>query len=254
MTDPPDQPLPPPSEPDAVGEMARSAEDVAPKSLQGCSPILLIGILAIISIIVIGAVAIGPRNLFSDDDPSPSSSPSTSPSASASPSESTSPSETPSDSPSEPPPGGRYKPPAEADLPPGARLYRGTSGNFLGCITCDGESRFLSIAFPGVSVGNAAQMEFVWKKTGQFVEFGANASRPNKGRYAYNLFANGTTYLAGCSMEIGQTSCRQQRPHDVAKGDRIVIIASEAGTMVNGQVASTGNFRVDWWFVFVPAA
>ena len=33
-----------------------------------------------------------------------------------------------------------------------------------------------------------------------------------------------------------------------------MIIASEAGTMVNGQVASTGNFRVDWWFVFVPAA
>jgi hypothetical protein len=250
MTDPPDQPVPPPSEPDAVGEMARSAEDVAPKSLKGCSPILLIGILAIISIIVIGAVAVGPRNLFSDDDPSPSSSPSTSPSASASPSESLSPSE----SPSEPPPGGRYKPPAEADLPPGARLYKGTSGFFLGCITCDGESRFLSIYSPGVSVGNAAESEVVWRKNGHFVEFGAKASGPNKGRYTYNLFANRTTYLAGCSMEVGQTSCRQQRPIDVAKGDRIVIMVSEGGTMVNGQVASKGNFRVDWWFVFVPAA
>ena len=211
MTDSPDQPLSPPSEPDAVGEMARSAEDVAPKSLQGCSPILLIGILAIISIIVIGAVAVGPRSLFSGDDRSPSSSLSTSPSASDSPSESASPSETPSESPSEPPPGGRYKPPAEADLPPGARLYRGTSGTYLGCITCDGASRFISIAFPGVSV-RRADMEHVWRrKEGRFVEFGAYASRPNKGRYSFGLLANGTTYLADCSMEIGQTSCRQQR-------------------------------------------
>jgi hypothetical protein len=250
MTDPPDQPLPSPSEPDAVGEMARSAEDVAPNSLRGRSPILLVGILAIISVIVISAVAVGPRSLLGDDDPSPSSSPS----ASASPSEPPSPSETPWESPSEPPPGGRYKPPAEADLPPGARLYRGTSGFFLGCITCDGASRFISIYSPGVSVGNAAESDVVWRKDGQFVEFGAYASRPNKGRYSFGLLANGTTYLAGCSMEIGQTSCREQRPHDVAKGDRIVIIASEAGTMVNGQVASTGNFRVDWWFVFVRAA
>ena len=97
-------------------------------------------------------------------------------------------------------------------------------------------------------------MEFDWKKDGQFTEFGANISGPNKGRYGYNLFANGTTYMAGCAMEIGQTSCREQRPNDVAEGDRIAIIIGEGGTMVDGKPASTGNFRVDWWFVFVPAA
>ena len=74
----------------------------------------------------------------------------------------------------------------------------------------------------------------MWKQKGQFTEFGANISGPNKGRYGYNLFANGTTYMAGCSMEIGETSCRQQRPNDVAKGDLISIIIGEGGTMVNG--------------------
>ena len=256
MPDRPDQPLPPPPDPDADEELAHDFRGMLPRSLRGCSPVLLIGIVLIMMILT----ALGfSQDWFAADEPSSGSSPAastraTSPSTSPSTSDSASPSESASESASEPPTGGSYKPPAEADLPPGARLYRGTSGFFLGCITCDGESRFLSIAYPGVSVGNAAQMEFVWKKKGQFVEFGANASGPNKGRYGYNLFANGTTYMAGCSMEIGQTSCRQQRPNDVAKGDRIVIIVSEGGTMVNGQVASKGNFRVDWWFVFVPAA
>ena len=258
MPDRPDQPLLPPPVPDADEELAHGARRMLPSSLRGgagCSPVLLIGIVLIM--LILTAVGIS-QDWFAADEPSSGSSTavssSTSPSSSSTTSDIAPPSESASESASEPPTGGSYKPPAEADLPPGARLYRGTSGFFLGCITCDGESRFLSIAYPGVSVGNAAQMEFVWRRKGQFVEFGANASGPNKGRYIYNLFANGTTYVAGCSMEIGQTSCRQQRPNDIARGDRIVIIVSEGGTMVNGQAASKGNFRVDWWFVFVPAA
>ena len=252
--------LPPPPDPDAIDQEAGRAFDLLPESLRGCAPVVAIGVLLLILVLI----ALGFSQNWFEDDPPPGTSSSTSPSTSQSSSESASPSpgespgespsEFPSESPSQPETGGTYTPPAEEDLPAGAVLYTGSSGGQIGCITCDGASRFLSIERPGVGVGDLArpEQEVVWKANGQFVEFGANLSGPNKGRYGYNLFANGTTYMAGCAMEIGQTSCQQQRPNDVAAGDRITIIIGEGGTMVNGQVASRGDFTVDWWFVFRP--
>ncbi len=242
--------LPPPPDPGVIDEEARRAEEWLPEWLRGCGPIIGIGILAIILILIALGFATG---VWDDDSPrgtSSSRSPSTSPSTSSSTSA------TPSESASQPETGGTYAPPTTEDLPPGAVLYTGTSGAKIGCITCDGQSRFLHINRSGVAVGDAQRpsQEVVWNQNGKFTEFGANISGRNEGRYGYNLFANGTTYMAGCSMEIGETSCRQQRPNDVAKGDLISIIIGEGGTMVNNVPASRGDFVVDWWFVFVPAA
>lgn len=151
-------------------------------------------------------------------------------------------------------PGGNFGPPANSALPDGAVLYTGTSGGRIGCITCDGQSRFLSIEGPGVVVGDEGMTSqaTTWLKDGQFLEFGANVSGPNKGRYGFNLFSGPATYFNGCSMEIGSTSCLQARPGPVSKGTPLVIIIGEGGTMVDNKPASKGDFVVDWWFVFQP--
>ena len=152
-------------------------------------------------------------------------------------------------------PGDVFAPPAVEDLPEGAVLYTGSSGDPIGCITCDGGSRFLSIEHPGVVVGDVGMTSQAtpWPEAGQVLEFGANLSGPNKGRYGFNVFNGPTTYLSGCSMEIGSTSCLQARegPH-VEKGMPLVIIIGEGGTMKGNQPASRGDFVVDWWFVFQP--
>ena len=203
--------------------------------------------------------------------------PSTSDGADQTPDPSPDPSDDPSDDPSEDPsevgatdgpltsadlpddgvglPGDVFAPPAEEDLPEGAVLYTGSSGDPIGCITCDGGSRFLSIEHPGVVVGDVGMTSQAtsWPEAGQILEFGANLSGPNKGRYGFNVFNGPTTYLNGCSMEIGSTSCLQAReaPH-VEKGMPLVIIIGEGGTMKGNQPASRGDFVVDWWFVFQP--
>jgi hypothetical protein len=263
--------LPPPPEPDPIDDMAEGMEKASGINLAGCGSLVIIAALVIAAVVYMTKLrddsadpcqkAAGSIGAAADSCPAPVSSDSADDEASSesvtdSPNAEESDSEAPEDAASTDTAGNPlYGPPDEDALPPGAVLYQGSSGDQIGCITCDGASRFLSIEHPGVGVGDPARpaMEIVWKEKGQFAEFGANISGPNKGRYGYNLFANGTTYMAGCSMEIGQTSCRQQRPNDVARGDRISIIIGEGGTMVNGQVASKGNFIVDWWFVFVPA-
>jgi hypothetical protein len=244
------------------------------KAKPGCIAVTLIGIIAVVTTLVIGGQA--DDLLKGDDDCAVTVSLETckapSASTSAGDSDSSDGSSGPGDGSSsagtdEPmtsadlpangvgPIGGTYRAPDPEDIPEGATLYTGTSGDQLGCITCDGQSRFLSIKHPGVVVGNEGMTSqaVTWPESGQILEFGANLSGPNKGRYGFNVFSGPTTYLNGCSMEIGEVSCLQAReaPH-VEKGMPLVIIIGEGGTMVNGKPASKGDFTVDWWFVFQP--
>jgi hypothetical protein len=150
---------------------------------------------------------------------------------------------------------GRFAPPAPEKLGPGDQLFEGSSGGPLGCIACDGQSRFIHIENNTTAKGNdmRAGQEIVWPADGTVVEFGANANGPNKGRYGFNLFVNGAQYGPGCAMEIGETSCKQNRPGPLAKGDRVTIIVGEAGTVDKGVPVEHGEFTLSWWFVFQPS-
>lgn len=219
-------------------ENIREASKIGDK-LKGCLPASLAGAIGIIAILIWLA---GDGGLLGDDDAK------SEPSASASPST--------SESPSPPPAAGVFAAPDPASLPPGDVLVSGTSAGPIGCITCDGQSRFLSLRRPGVVAGNERRTSVttIWDQDGTVLEFGANASGPNRGRYGFNLFSGATTYHNGCAMEIGQTSCRQQIPKKINAGEALTIIIGEGGTLVDKRPASTGDFTVTWWFVFRPDA
>ncbi len=240
--------------PDTLDDMAGIGERASSLNLKGCAPVL-------IAAVVIITILIAVINSRDDDSDQPSTSATPSTAASETPSESPSetPSETPTESPSEPPsetadPSTAASTPGEG-TPPGSRRYEGNSGDQIGCIACDGLSRYLSVEHPGVGVGDGARpkLEVVWPENGSFTEFGATVSGANQGRYGFAVLANGTSYTAGCAMEIGQTSCQAPSSAKIKKGDRVAIIIGEAGTMVNGKPASRGDFTVSWWFVFQPA-
>ncbi|MEY2451348.1 MAG: hypothetical protein QOD92_922 [Acidimicrobiaceae bacterium] len=145
--------------------------------------------------------------------------------------------------------GGTAAIPPPASIPPGAILLQGQSGDNIGAIAADGQFRFVSLTGPGVSVGKPAPVETVWDHgTGKIVQFGANLhTGNNQGRYGVAAFRNvDQSYTAGCAIEVGQTSCRSDRPGAViSDGEKIVINVGEAGTGV-------GDYSFDWWFVFQP--
>lgn len=143
-------------------------------------------------------------------------------------------------------------PPAESDLAPGQQLFQGSSGDQVGYIAQDGAFRFLSLEHPGVVVGNdgIASQATIWETTGMVVQFGVRTSAAtNDGRYGFNLFVNGSNYVSGCTLEIGQTSCLFELRGELLAGDSVVIIVGEAGNLTE-----TGDFTFDWWFVFEPSA
>lgn len=155
--------------------------------------------------------------------------------------------------------------PDPGSLAPGAKLFKGESGDPIGFIAQDGASRFISLDAPGVAKGDAAgrAIAIVWDfGPGKVTSFGANLhTTDNKGRYGVNLFRNvsptgattGTTaelYLHGCAIEVGQTSCEVDLAGPpVVDGDKVTIIIGE-----QGHADATGAFSMDWWFVFQPDA
>ncbi|HSV40072.1 MAG TPA: hypothetical protein VLI04_15035 [Nocardioidaceae bacterium] len=159
--------------------------------------------------------------------------------------------------PTSPPSGPDASQPDPADLPAGQVLYQGTSGGQLGCIACDGQSRFISIEDSTTGLGDAARagQEIVWPENGVVVDFGIQIPQPNEGRYGINLFVNGG-YSVGCPIETGSSSCRVlagQEPSPLATGDRVTIIVGEQGIVdENGVPVEEGDFVLEWWFVFQP--
>jgi hypothetical protein len=141
--------------------------------------------------------------------------------------------------------------PDPADLPAGQELNSGTSGGQIGCIACDGKSRYINIAKSTTAVGDEerARQEIVWPDDVTIVEFGVQIPRPTKGNYGINLFVNGD-YSLGCGIETGSSSCRSlagQEPSRLAAGDRVTIIVGE-----RGEIAEQGDFVLTWWFVVQP--
>jgi hypothetical protein len=147
--------------------------------------------------------------------------------------------------------------PDAADLPAGQVLYQGTTGGQLGCIACDGQSRFINIDKSTTAKGDAerAGQEIVWPENGVVVDFGIQIPQPNEGRYGINLFVNGA-YSVGCPIETGSRSCRVlegQDPSPLAAGDRVTIIVGEQGIVdEDGVPVEEGDFVLEWWFVFQP--
>ena len=154
--------------------------------------------------------------------------------------------------------------PDPASLPARAILLTGESGDNIGPIAQDGQSRFLSLTGPGVAKGDAAgrSIAIVWDKgTGKITSFGANLhTGTNHGHYGINPFRNvsstgaatGTTaelYKGGCAIDVGETACRSDRTDvsPIVNGDQLTIIVGEAGNL-----DALGDFSMDWWFVFQP--
>ena len=143
-------------------------------------------------------------------------------------------------------------PPAESDLAPGQQLFQGSSGDQVGFIAQDGAFRYLSLERPGVVVGpeGLTSQAMIWPTTGTVISFGVRTSAAtNDGRYGFNLFVNGTDYQSGCTLEVGQTSCFFHLRGDLTAGDSVVFQIGEAG-----HLEETGDFTLDWWFIFEPAA
>ena len=138
-------------------------------------------------------------------------------------------------------------------------LYQGTSGAQLGCIACDGQSRFIHITRSTTALGDTerAGQEVVWPEDGEVVDFGVRIPQPNEGRYGINLFVNGG-YSVGCPIETGSSACRVlegQKPSPLKAGDRVTIIVGEQGILdKNGVPAEDGDFVLEWWFVFQPGS
>ncbi len=91
-------------------------------------------------------------------------------------------------------------------------LFTGSSGAPIGCIGCDGQSRFLALEREGVGGGNASAVQFErpWDLDGKVLRFGARITAPNKGRYGVNLWIDGATYGPGVALEIGERSAQYQ--------------------------------------------
>lgn len=220
------------------------------RGLKGCLPVALLGALGlIVAILVVMAALPDEEGRLRPTDEvllGPSRTPSESPRESSS--------ETPSESPSEIPGSDTASAPSVADLPPGAMLFTGTSGGPIGCIPCDGQSRFLSLRSNGVVVGNGEMLRVAtpWTVPGQITSFGARLSGPNKGRYGVNLFYPETMeYGPGVALEIGQQSAVYQwtpeRDGTVKVGVPAVIIVGEGGN-----IEAKGTQTLEWWFVFQP--
>jgi hypothetical protein len=99
-------------------------------------------------------------------------------------------------------------------------------------------------------VGDAAGAAIAkaWTTAGRVVSFRATLhTSANTGRYGIAVFRNSdATYLAGCAVEIGQTSCSSDtRGAPMRPGDKITIIVGESGP-------DAGNFVIDWSFDFKP--
>lgn len=143
-------------------------------------------------------------------------------------------------------------PPSEADLAPGQQLFQGSSGDPIGFIAQDGMFRYLSLERPGVVVGptGLTSQAMIWPTTGNVISFGVRTSASsNDGRYGFNLFVNGSEYVSGCTLEVGQTSCLFHLRGELTAGDSVVFQIGEAG-----HLEETGDFTLEWWFVFEPAA
>lgn len=139
-------------------------------------------------------------------------------------------------------------------------LFQGSSGDPIGCIACDGQSRFLSLERRGVGVGNASSGEFdtAWELEGQVLEFGARITAPNKGRYGVNLWIDGATYGPGVALEIGEQSAvykwTPERDGTIRSGHQMAIIVGEAGIVDDdGVPVAQGDYQLEWWFTFRPA-
>ena len=219
--------------PDPIDDMAGIGERARSLNLKGCAPVL---IAAVVLITDLHRRDQQPRRRLGQavgDAPSTAASetPSETPSRDPVETRASHPARRPARQPArQPSPSAAASTPGEG-TPPGSRRYEGKSGDQIGCITCDGLSRYLSVEHPGVGVGDGARpkLEVVWPENGSFTEFGATVSGPNQGRYGFAVLANGTSYTAGCAMEIGQTSCQAPSSAKIKKGDRVAIIIGEGG-------------------------
>ena len=150
--------------------------------------------------------------------------------------------------------GDSFAPPAADDVPGDAQLFQGTSGP-VGCITCDGQPRFIHVENGSIAAGQEALpgQQIVWPEDGTVVEFGARVTGPNRGLYGFNIHAHGGVET-GCGISPGQTSClMRQRTTPLRAGDRVAVVVTEGGTRnEEGGVADLGEFSVEWWFVFQP--
>ena len=226
------------------GDDEFGALEAAPTRTIASRRALVAGVAAVV---VLGAAFLGVRNLGSDDaKTSTAAGPTTAPTTTAAGASSAT-----------------HPAPDPASLPAGAILLKGESGDNIGSIAADGQARFLSLTGPGVAKGDAAgrSIAIAWDKgAGKITAFGANLhTGTNHGRYGINTFRNvsasgattGTTaelYKHGCAVEVGQLSCQADNEGGaIVNGDKLTIVIGE-----EGHLDATGDFSIDWWFVFRP--
>jgi hypothetical protein len=149
-----------------------------------------------------------------------------------------------------------FAPPDPASLPAGTVLLTGASGDQIGFIAQDGQSRFLHLERPGVGVGNQEMgpQSIVWPTTAKVTGFGVDLdTSTNPGRYGINLFIPPSTYSVGCSIEKGELGCvatpdNIDRTPPIAKDEAVTIIIGEEGNL-----DAEGDFTLSWWLTYKPA-
>jgi hypothetical protein len=172
---------------------------------------------------------------------------------------------------------GATSPPNPADLPAGAILFQGDSGDEIGCIPCDGAFRVMSIEHPGVTLSGAggpqetALMSAPLTANGLVTRLGVQLSSADGGKWTLNVRCRstespgssgsptdvpvnatpGTTgYAMACSVPQGATACVNWSPPEgrlVKAGDRLALAVGNPGDPI-----TQGHFTMHWWFVFIP--
>ena len=150
--------------------------------------------------------------------------------------------------------------------PRGDQLFSGSSGdNQIGCIACDGGTRFLhpngtstdiAIGAPGPST-----VADKWEITGHVVAFGANLHTSDNVTAGIAVSQRpGRSQRPGAGRRLA-VPCRlrdrsrarvlpeQQSRAELVPGDMVSISLGEAGN-----VKAKGDYSIDWWFVFEPVS
>jgi hypothetical protein len=172
---------------------------------------------------------------------------------------------------------GANSPPHAADLPAGAILFEGDSGDEIGCIPCDGAFRIMSVEHAGVTLSGAggpqeiSLMSSPLASNGKITRLGVQLSSADGGNWTLNVRCKNTEtpgscgsptdvpvnasagkigFALACSVPVGATACVRWDPEVgrvVKAGDQLALAVGNPGKPV-----TQGHFLMHWWFVFIP--
>lgn len=245
LLDEPGHEAPRPKEPPPVLREPGQGPEIETRNDWGCTPKAAAAVAVIAAVLVAIWFGLGNRDNGSE--------PSSAPTASATTSEATTTTGEAEKAPTGSTAG--FAPPDPASLPAGTVLLTGTSGDQIGHISQDGQSRFLHLERSGVGVGNATMtgQSIPWPADAKVTGFGVDLdTSSNPGRYGINVFVPPSTYNVGCAIEKGELGCTATADNikanvPIAKGTPVTLIIGEEGNL-----EAKGAFTLSWWLTYQP--